>query len=348
MDAFYASVEQRDHPAWRGLPLIVGGAGRRGVVCAASYEARRFGVRSAMPVSRAIRLCPQAILTPPRFSIYEGISQEIQRLLQNYTDRIEPIALDESFLDVSEYCRQNLVKAGLVAHQLRRQIFRETGLTASAGVAPNKLVAKIASGHKKPDGLTVVAPEQVADFLSPLPIGELWGVGPVTEKRFQHLGIATIGDLANYSAVKLMQQIGAWAPYWQQLARGLDERPVETQRETRSISTEHTFENDITDSDFLRQVLESQLLDLQRRLTESQLRARTIVLKLRFADFTTITRSHSQSDYSSQMEFLKQAVRLLNNQLPLPPVRLIGLGVTNLASARAPYQLMLDFPASSS
>lgn len=349
MDAFYASVEQRDHPAWKGLPLLVGGEGRRGVVCAASYEARRFGARSAMSMQKALQLCPQAIVTPPRFSVYEQVSTQVHGIFRRYTDLLEPIALDESYLDVSDYCQRESVKAGQVAQQILRSIQQETALTASAGVAPNKLVAKIASGFRKPNGLTIVSPDRLEAFLAPLPIGELWGVGPVNEKRFRSLGISTIGELAGYDPALLSQQFGHWAPYWQRLAHGDDDREVESSRETKSISAERTFESDLTSPQELQKELQRQAWVVAQRLREAALLARTIVIKLRFSDFSTITRSYSPRDASptDQAEVLAQrACQLLQAQGQLGPVRLIGLGVSNLSSRQGPCQLELDFTGS--
>jgi DNA polymerase-4 len=340
MDAFYASVEQRDHPQWRGQPVLVGGDGRRGVVCAASYEARAFGARSAMPMHQARSLCPGAIVAPPRFGVYHQVSAEIQAILRKYTHKIEPIALDESYLDVSELP----AKAGQVAQEIRRQIWQRTGLTASAGVAPNKLVAKIASGFRKPNAMTIVPPEQVESFLAPLPIGKLWGVGPVHERRFLSLGIPTIGTLAHFNLGLLAQHFGHWAPYWQKLARGQDEREVESCRETRSVSAEVTFDDNVESPVRLLEALAGQSEQVSQRLRELAMRARTVTLKLRFADFSTITRSSSLRDPIGEgPEIFERAQQLLLNQGELSPIRLIGLGCSNLTSMHAPRQLEFDF-----
>lgn len=346
MDAFYASVEQRDHPEWRGKPVLVGGSGRRAVVAAASYEARRFGARSAMAMGKALTLCPQAIVAPPRFSVYKAVSQEIHAIFREFTEVLEPLALDESFLDVSDFCERNAVKAGQVAQEIRRRIHAQTQLTASAGVAPNKLVAKIASGFRKPNGLTIVTPEQVQGFLAPLAIGELWGVGPVSEKRFRSLGIATVGDLAAYDPGLLSQHLGHWAPYWQKLARGQDDRPVEPHRETKSISAERTFEENVDSLPRLLEELADQAQEVSQRLQAHALQARTLTLKLRFADFSTITRSVSPRDIPCLVlaeTLFERAQQLLEGQGRLAPVRLIGLGVSNLTSRDAPQQLEFDF-----
>ena len=344
MDAFYASVEQRDHPQWRGRPVLVGGDGRRGVVCAASYEARQFGARSAMPMHKARSLCPEAIVAPPRFSVYQQVSDDIQSILRQYTEKIEPIALDESFLDVSQHCVEHSVKAGMVAQDIRRQIRQKTGCTASAGVAPNKLVAKIASGFRKPNGLTIVTPEQVEGFLASLSIGELWGVGPVNERRFLALGVTTIGELAAFDPGALSQQFGHWAPYWQKLARGQDDREVESYRETKSVSSEITFDENVESRARLLEALAAQSEQVSQRLQQLALQGRTVILKLRFADFATITRSSSLRGPLWEGPLLYgRARQLLENQGDLPAVRLIGLGVSNLSSRHAPLQLELDF-----
>lgn len=344
MDAFYASVEQRDHPQWRGRPVLVGGDGRRGVVCAASYEARQFGARSAMPMHKARSLCPEAIVAPPRFSVYQQVSDDIQSIFRQYTEKIEPIALDESFLDVSQHCEEHSVKAGVLARDIRRQIQQKTGCTASAGVAPNKLVAKIASGFHKPNGLTIVTPEQVEGFLASLSIGELWGVGPVNERRFLSLGVTTIGQLAAFDPGALSQQFGHWAPYWQKLARGQDDREVESSRGTKSVSSEITFDENVESRARLLEALAAQSEQVSQRLQQLALQGRTVILKLRFADFATITRSSSLRGPLWEGPLLYgRARQLLENQGELPAVRLIGLGVSNLSSRHAPLQLELDF-----
>lgn len=346
MDAFYASVEQRDHPPWRGKPVLVGGSGRRSVVAAASYEARRFGARSAMAMQKALTLCPTAIIAPPRFSVYSAVSAEIHSIFRQFTEALEPIALDESFLDVTEHCERAGVKAGQVAQEILRKIREQTLLTASAGVAPNKLVAKIASGFRKPNGLTIVTPDQVEKFMAPLAIGELWGVGPVSEKRFRSLGIATVGDLANYEPGLLSQHLGHWAPYWQKLARGQDDRPVESDRETKSISAERTFEDNVDSVPRLLEELASQAQQVAQRLQNHGLQARTVTIKLRYADFSTITRSLSPRDQgpmTSPEVLFERAHQLLESQGQLAPIRLVGLGVSNLSSRGSPQQLEFDF-----
>lgn len=346
MDAFYASVEQRDHPEWRGQPLLVGGRGRRSVVCAASYEARRFGAFSAMPMARALQLCPQARVVPPRFERYQEVSRQITEIFSRYSQQLEPIALDESFLDVSEYCQAQNCKAGEVARWIRQSIRQELSLTASAGVAPNKLVAKIASGFRKPDGLTIVPPEQVRHFLAPLAIRELWGVGPVTEQRFHQLGIRTIGDLADFDPGHLAVDLGHWAPYWQRLARGEDDRPVENSRPCKSISVERTFEEDLPAGPGVLEVLRYQAIQLHQRLLEAGFQGRTLVLKLRFADFTTISRHASAPQgvgYFESEPILERAWRLFREQGTLPQLRLIGLGVANLLPLQGPRQLVFPF-----
>jgi DNA polymerase-4 len=344
MDAFYASVEQRDRPDWKGRPLVVAGDSRRGVVAAASYEARRLGIRSAMPVGQALKLCPHVIRATPRFDVYHQVSHQIHAIFRSYTERLEPLALDESYLDLTEHCLQTGKKAGIVAMEIKRAIRSTTQLTASAGVAPNKLVAKIASGFKKPDGLTIVPPDEVEEFLRPLPIGDMWGVGPVTEKRFLELGIQTVGQLATADAGWLQSHFGRGAYAWQQMARGNDERPVEWSQEPKSVSAERTFRDDVTDLEQLKQALDEQSHEVALRLQGENREATTVQIKLRYSDFTTITRSHTgRRPYSSQADILLAAVYLLERQVPLPPIRLIGVGVSGLLSLRRPRQLELSF-----
>ena len=348
MDAFYASVEQRDHPSWRGLPLVVAGDSRRGVVAAASYEARRFGIRSAMPVGQALKLCPSVIRAAPRFPVYHQVSHQIHEIFRSYTERLEPLALDESYLDLTEHCQLTGKKAGTVAIEIKRAIRAATSLTASAGVGPNKLVAKIASGFKKPDGLTIVPPDEVEAFLRPLPISDMWGVGPVTEKRFREMGIHTVGDLAAADPGWLQTYFGRAAYAWHKMALGEDERPVEWGQEPKSVSAEHTFREDVTELEVLRQVLDEQSEEVAMRLLGEKREAATVQIKLRYSDFTTITRSHTgKRPFSSRADILSAALELLSRQTPLPPIRLIGVGVSGLLSLQRPRQLELSFESPS-
>lgn len=347
MDAFYASVEQRERPQYKGLPLIVGGDGnRRGVVAAASYEARAFGIHSAMPTSQALRLCPDVIRVPPRHSLYASVSRQIMAIFESYTPLVEPLSLDESYLDVTDYCRTQNVTAVQTAREIKRRIADETGLTATAGVAPNKFVAKVASGYRKPDGLTVVTPDRVCDFLHPLPIGEMWGVGPVTRAKLEAMGIRTIGDLAHCPLEQLQERFGRVGVDFARLAQGLDDRPVVPDREPRSVSAEETFARDVAELPPLLEVLTTQAEEVFRRLSRWQREATTVVLKLRYADFTTLTRSHTlPRPLQDARELERVGARLLTEKTEAGrrPVRLIGLGVAGLRSDDAPIQLEL-FP----
>jgi DNA polymerase-4 len=331
MDAFFASVEIRDRPELATAPVIVGGAPeRRGVVAAANYVARRFGVHSAMPTSTALRLCPAAVLLPPRHGHYAAVSQQIRAIFARYTPQIEPLSLDEAFLDVTASERL-FGAASAIGQRIKREIRDELQLVASVGVAPNKFLAKIASDVDKPDGFVVVTPERVLDFLDPLPVGRLWGVGKVGVKAFERLGVATIGQLRGYSRRLLQQHFGNFAEHLWQLAHGVDERPVISEQEAKSISHETTFARDIDD----RAVLHAWLLDLTEqvgfRLRRHGLKGRTVQLKLRFADFVTISRAQTLAQPTDITAELWRAARGLFEQRlprPLPPVRLIGIGVS--------------------
>ncbi len=336
MDAFFAAVEIRARPELAQRPVIVGGAAeRRGVVAAASYAARRYGIHSAMPTATALRLCPELVLLPPRHDHYAEVSQQIRAVFERYTPQVEPLSLDEAFLDVS--ASERLFGPGeAVGQRIRREIHAELGLVASVGVAPNKFLAKIASDIDKPDGFVVVAPDRVQAFLDPLPVGRLWGVGKVGARVFERLGIATIGQLRAYSPRLLQQHFGNFAePLWQ-LAHGIDERPVVSEREARSISQETTFPRDIGD----REVLRAWLLDLTAqvawRLRRHGLKGRTVQLKARLADFSTLTRAQTLPEATDITdEIWRVAQGLFEQRLPhpLPPLRLIGIGVSGFDAA---------------
>lgn len=345
MDAFFASVEQHDHPEHRGKPLIVAGSERsRGVVAAASYEARRFGIHSAMPTSRALRLCPQVVRVSPRHSRYHEVSAEIQAVFASYTPQVEPLSLDESFLDLTEYCVLHRCSVGPVAAEIKRAVRERTGLTASAGAGPNKLVAKIASDVEKPDGLVVVPPERVQAFLRPLPVERLWGVGPVTASRLRALGLVTIGDIANRDPAWLEQTFGRSGPIFHQLARGDDDRPVVTWHEPRSVSSENTFATDVADADEVLNCLREQAEEVASRLRSHGYHGRTVNLKLRYADFTTITRSltppHLVADVGPLFA-IARTLLLTRTEFPQRPIRLVGVGVSGLLDAEGPVQLEL-------
>ncbi|HWL08040.1 MAG TPA: DNA polymerase IV [Planctomicrobium sp.] len=344
MDAFYASVEERDRPELVGKPLIVGGTpDRRGVVAAANYAVRKFGVHSAMPTSTALRLCPQAIVLPVRMSYYTGISEQIREILFRYTPLMEPLSLDEAFLDVTG-SEQLLGSARDIAAKIKQDIWQETSLIASVGVAPNKFLVKIASDLKKPDALVVVETEQVQEFLDPLPIGRLWGVGGATGKEFQRMGVRTIGDIRRLDRETLTRQFGQLGNRFWELAHGQDDRKVIPDREAKSISHETTFPIDIHDPEILQSWLQELTEQVARRLRRCELRGRTVQLKLRFADFRTITRSQTLTGPTNITDELWQAASELLKQSRLPShrgIRLLGIGVSSLESSQQPRQLSL-------
>lgn len=330
MDAFYASVEQRDNPDLRGKPVIVAWQGNRSVVCAASYEARTFGVRSAMPATRAERLCPTAIFIPPDFPRYRGVSRSVREIFQRHTDLIEPLSLDEAYLDVTEN-KTGLDTATLVARTIRGQIRQELNLTASAGVAPNKFLAKLASDWRKPDGLFVIQPNQVDGFLLPLPVGRLPGVGKVTEEKLRNLGIKTVGELRVLESAVLQEEFGQYGVRLHELAWGIDEREVVPDRLTQSISVEDTLERDLP----LAQ-LEPMIRRLAEKLWSASRKekrvARTVVLKLKTSEFKVLTRSHTPSFPPSSSAELTAIALELRTRVDLGQqwrYRLVGIGLSN-------------------
>ena len=332
MDAFYASVEQRDRPELRGRPVVVGGDPRgRGVVCAASYEARAFGVRSAIPMARALRLCPQAVIVPPEFERYRAASRAVFDLFRQVTPLVEPLSLDEAYLDVTENSWGEPFGTR-VARRLKAAIVETTGLTASAGVAPNKFLAKIASGWKKPDGLTVVPPDRVETFLQKLPIDALWGVGPVTARRLRAHGLGRLVDVRTRTLAELQAVVGSQAGWLLRLAHGIDERPVEPNRPRKSVGTETTFARDLTKLDEIRDSVESLAREVADWLLRKHLFARTITLKVRYGDFTTITRSQSERDATQDAAALVRRSLLLleKTEAGLRPIRLLGVSAHNL------------------
>lgn len=331
MDAFFASVEQRDNPDLHGKPVAVGGGGPRGVVAAASYEARTFGVRSAMPGGRARRLCPELIFVPPRFDAYRAVSQQIRAIFERFTDIIQPLSLDEAYLDVT-HNKPGIASATYVAQEIRRMIAEETGLTASAGVSYNKLLAKLASDQNKPDGLCVVTPEEGAAFIARMPVARIHGVGPVTARRMAELGIHTGADLRARDLAFLQQHFGKAARFYHAASRGIDERPVEERQVRKSISVEDTFARDMWNGEELHGALAPVIARLWERIEKADSHGRTITLKIKFADFTIITRSTSLAAPVRERVLLEETGHaLLAAQLPLPKgVRLLGLGVHNL------------------
>jgi len=338
MDAFYASVEQRDDPSLRGKPVAVGGPPEsRGVVAAASYEARKFGVRSAIPMARAVRLCPELKIVPPDFARYAAVSKQVMNIFRAVTPLVEPLSLDEAYLDVTENAL-GLPLGVEVARHLKHQIREETRLTASAGVAPNKFLAKIASGWKKPDGLTVIAPERVERFLQELPVDALWGVGPVTAGRLRSAGIHRLVDVRTASPDVLQRAVGSWAESLRRLSLGEDDRRVEPNRERKSIGCEETYAKDIEDLAAIAAEVERLARRTAGVLERKDLYARTVTLKLRYADFTTITRSGTQDPASRDADAIaaRAAALLAKTEAGRRPVRLLGVSVHGLAASASP------------
>jgi len=331
MDAFYASVEQRDDPSLRGKAIAVGGGGPRGVVATCSYEARKFGVRSAMPGARARRLCPELLFVKPRFEVYRSVSAQIRAIFARFTDMIQPLSLDEAYLDVTQN-KPGIASATQVAREIRRLIQKETGLTASAGVSYNKLIAKLASDQNKPDGLCVVRPAEGADFMARMPVRRIHGIGPVTAERMHKLGIETGADLRDRDLAFLQTHFGSSALFYYRAARGEDDRPVHERQERKSVSVEDTFFEDLVAEEALLHEIERIAQSLWARIEKAQAYGRTVVLKVKFADFRIITRSRSFAAPVRSVEQLVDAGRaLLKGQLPLRMgARLLGLGVHNL------------------
>jgi len=336
MDAFYASVEQRDDPQLRGKPVVVAWKGNRSVVCAASYEARSFGIHSAMPAVRAERLCPAAIFVAPDFTRYRAVSQSVREIFKRHTDLIEPLSLDEAYLDVTQN-KTGVPTATLVARTIRKQIRQELGLTASAGVAPNKFLAKLASDWRKPDGLFVIQPEDVDTFLLPLPVGRLPGVGKVTGEKLAKLGMQTVGDLRRLDRSALEETFGRYGVRLHELARGIDESDVVPDRPMQSISVEDTFEHDVllADTEPMIRSLPEKLWLTSRK--ESRM-ARTIVLKLKTSEFKILTRSHTPNSFPSSCAELTEVALRLRERVDLNPeqrYRLVGVGLSNFQGCGA-------------
>jgi DNA polymerase-4 len=348
MDAFFASVEQRDDPSIAGRPVAVGGTGPRSVVAAASYEARAFGVRSALPMARAMRLCPELIVVPPRFSVYREVSQQVRAIFLRYTDLVEPLSLDEAFLDVTEP-KIGPPSATLVAQAIRAAIKEETGLTASAGVAGGKFLAKVASGMNKPDGMTVITPDMVSAFLEALPIERFFGVGPRTAEKMRALGIRNGAELKAAGPERLVREFGKMGRFFHDMANGRDDRPVVPDRERKSISSETTFDEDLTDDGRIDEVLRALCQDVGSHLARHGLAARTATVKLRYADFRTVTRSRTVGwgEVRDRDTLLGLARSLtFESDRPRLPIRLLGVTASHLAedgAGRRQAQARLDF-----
>ncbi|MDR1225371.1 MAG: DNA polymerase IV [Prevotellaceae bacterium] len=346
MDAFYASIEQRDNPEYRGKPLAVGYAGERGVVATASYEARKYGIRSAMPSKTALAKCPQLIFAKPRFEIYKEVSLQIRNIFFDYTDLVEPLSLDEAYLDVTVNHMQ-MPSATIVAREIKKRIKEATGLTASAGVSVNKFLAKIASDYNKPDGLFVITEKEAEAFVEQLEIERFWGVGKVTAERMHKLGINTGADLKRLSESELVMHFGKAGHSYYQNARAIDNRQVVPDRIRKSVGAEHTFLTDINDIAELATHLREIADEVWRRTSQRNFYGRTVTLKIKYSDFKQITRSKTLNGFVNEFNLLWTAALELLNTVDLSDkrVRLMGLTVSNIQDIEQPktYQLKLDF-----
>lgn len=333
MDAFFASVEQRDNPELRGKPVAVGGSRERGVVAAASYEARKFGVHSAMPSVTAKRKCPALTFVKPRFDVYRAVSLQIREIFAEHTSIIEPLSLDEAYLDITENL-QGIASATEIAERIRARIRAETGLTASAGVSYNKFLAKLASDYRKPDGLFVITPKMGARFVETLPVGKFHGVGPATTAKMNRLGIENGLDLRAQTLPFLQQHFGKSGPYYYWIARGIDDRPVEADRIRKSVGAENTFLQDLHEFESMRDALQPILEKLWHHCDSTGVRGRTVMLKVKYADFQQITRSRSlPKPVASRAELERLSLDLLSALMPAPKgVRLLGVSLSTLGT----------------
>jgi len=347
MDAFFASIEQRDHPEYRSKPIAVGGIKERGVVAAASYEARKFGVRSAMPTVSALKRCPNLVLVHPRFDVYKKVSMEIMEIFRSYTDLVEPLSLDEAFLDVT--CnKKNISSATLIAGNIKSEIYKQTELTASAGVSINKFLAKIASDMDKPDGLFVILPEEAQEFIDQLKIEKFYGVGKATTKKMHSLGIFNGADLKKRSKADLVQHFGKNGDFFYNIARAIDNRPVNPESIRKSYGKERTFDNDISEFEEIREKIEDIAQQLWNGLQKTDFHGKTVVIKIKYADFIQNTRSKTLQDIvDSYQTILSVALELIKREFPLrDKIRLLGITITNAdTESEKPEdsQLILDF-----
>lgn len=348
MDAFFASVEQRDNPDFRGKPLAVGYGGERGVVAAASYEARRYGIRSAMPSKTALKRCPHLIFTPGRFDVYREVSGRINEIFHRYTDLVEPLSLDEAYLDVTEN-KIGMPSGTIIARRIKEQIRAETGLTASAGVSVNKFLAKVASGYRKPDGLFVITDKEAEMFVESLPIEQFWGVGPATAKKMHGLRIRTGADLKRHPESFLVRHFGKAGHGYYQFARGIDDRRVEPDRVRKSVGAENTYLHDIDDPSELVERLREIADEVWRRASKRDFFGRTVTLKIKYADFEQITRSRTSTGFVTEFgSFWRTAQELLSQvDRQGKKIRLLGLSVSNAFDMEHPraYQLSFVFDA---
>lgn len=338
MDAFYASIEQRDNPEYRGKPIAVGGSpeGRGGVVATASYEARKYGVRSAMPSKRALYLCPRIIFVRPRFEVYKAVSVHIREIFHRYTDLIEPLSLDEAFLDVT-HDKQNIGSAIDIAKLIKQAIKDELQLTASAGVSISKFVAKIASDLQKPDGLTFIGPSRIQKFMEELPVEKFFGVGKVTADKMKRLGLHTGADLKKLTEAELVRHFGKPGKFFFKIVRGIDDREVQPHRATKSVGAEDTFPVDLTAEDEMHAELDKLSLVVANRLEKHQLQGRTVTLKIKFSDFRQITRSHSFSEGISDRKTIITTVKelLASDDIEKKPIRLLGISLSNFGETKS-------------
>jgi len=338
MDAFYASVEIRDNPSLEGLPVCVGGAASsRGVISAASYEARKYGIHSALPTAQARRLCPDLVLLPPDFDRYTAVSREVMSIFRSYTPLVEPLSLDEAFLDVTG-CERLFGDAIEIGRAIRRDILRQTGLVASVGVAPSKFLAKLASDLDKPDGFRVIRADEVRDVLDPLPVSKIFGVGPRTAKRLEQLGVRTVRDLADLDREDVARRFGASGLWIHDLAHGTDPRRVTPRRVEKSHGMERTFSEDLSDREQLRTILLSFCEEVGFVLRDKGLRGRTITLKARFSDFETVTRTKTLDFPTNLGPRIYRTARRLLEKVPERPLRLLGIQVSKLEDVRIPVQ----------
>jgi DNA polymerase-4 len=346
MDAFYASVEQRDNPDYQGKPIAVGGSpqGRGGVVATASYEARKFGVRSAMPSKKAVQLCPDVIFVQPRFAAYKEVSQKIREIFRRYTDLIEPLSLDEAYLDVTQD-KQNIGSAIEIAKLIKQAIKDELELTASAGISINKFVAKIASDMNKPDGLTFIGPSNIESFMEKLPVEKFFGVGKVTAEKMKKMGLFTGADLKKLPEDEIVKHFGKAGRFYYQIARGIDNREVQPNQETKSISAEDTFAYDLTDIDEMYAELDKISQTVCNRLQHYQLKGRTITLKIKYSDFKQITRNYSVAEAVGDFETISGSAKklLLSTEPEGKRIRLLGVTLSNFGEI-TPKQRNTDHP----
>lgn len=346
MDAFYASVEQRDHPEYKGKPLAVGGSRERGVVAAASYEARQYGVRSAMSSKMAYQKCPYIIFVKPRFEVYKAVSKQIRAIFLEYTNLVEPLSLDEAYLDVTQN-KQNIPSATLIAKEIKRRIKEETGLTASAGISINKFLAKIASDYQKPNGLTVITPQKAEAFVAKLPVDKFYGVGKVTAQKMHSLGIYTGDDLKKWSEADLVKHFGKTGRFYYSIARAIDDRPVEPNRIRKSIGAENTFERDISGLESMISELEKIAAEVLARIEKSNTYGRTLTLKVKFSNFEQITRSKTVNYLINSFDKIMELTRELLQTFDTgsAQVRLLGLSLSNLDNRPLDIgtQLTLEF-----